>query len=160
MTFVQAILERLKGFDLKVSEDFFIRRLEQGQAIVLLDGLDEVADEEARKGMCQWIHNACTRFSRCPFIITSRFAGYRGKVKLPGTYLELHMRDFGKEEIRRFLHSWYRAVETSLHEDSNYWRTKAQQAAEELYKRIESTKDYLKLAVNPPYVAADCLGTL
>ena len=148
-TFIQAICEQFRDYDLRLSEDFFLNRLRKGQAIVLLDGLDEVADEHSRKQMCQWIDKARTTFSKCPFIVTSRFAGYRGDVKLPGAYFELHMRDFTNTDIRQFLHSWYTAVETALHEDSNYRRTKAQKVAEELYTRIESTKAYLKLAVNP-----------
>jgi len=83
-TFIQTMCEQFIDYDLKLSEAFFIDRLENGRAIVLLDGLDEVADENARKKMCGWIHRARTRFGKCPFIITSRFAGYRGDVKLPG----------------------------------------------------------------------------
>jgi len=148
-TFIKTICEQFHDYDLQLSEAFFLDRLEKGRAIVLLDGLDEVADEKARKQMCQWIDRSRTRFRRCPFIVTSRFAGYRGDVRLPGAYLELHMQDFTKKDIRQFLHSWYTTVETTLHEDNNYWRTEAQRSAEELYNRIESTEAYLKLATNP-----------
>ena len=147
--FVEAICARFREHQLNLSQDFFCNRLESGKAIVLLDGLDEVADEEARKQMCHWIDDARTAFSKCPFIVTSRFAGYRGDVKLPGPYLELHMQPFSKQDIQQFLHSWYTTVEVSLHEDSNYWRTQAQQAAAELYQRIEGAEAYGKLAKNP-----------
>jgi formylglycine-generating enzyme required for sulfatase activity len=148
-TFIEAVCEQFRGYGLKLKEEFFINRLEDGKGIVLFDGLDEVADEKTRKKMCDWIHKVRIRFNKCPFIITSRFAGYRGDVKLPGTYLELSMLDFSKNDIRQFLHSWYTAVETSVHEDTNQWRTSAQKSAEELYGRIEGSKAYLDLAVNP-----------
>jgi len=148
-TFIQNICEQFHDYDLKLSEPFFLDRLEKGRAIVLLDGLDEVADETARKQMCQWIDKSRTRFRRCPFIVTSRFAGYRGDVRLPGSYLELNMQDFSKKDIRQFLHSWYTTVETTIHEDNNFWRTEAQKSAEELYNRIAGSEAYLKLAINP-----------
>ena len=87
-TFIKTICEQFHDYDLKLSEAFFLDRLEKGRAIVLLDGLDEVADEKARKQMCQWIDKSRTRFNRCPFIVTSRFAGYRGEVRLPVRPLE------------------------------------------------------------------------
>lgn len=148
-TFIQNICAQFQDYDLKLSEAFFLDRLEKGRAIVLLDGLDEVADESARKQMCGWIDKSRTRFRRCPFIVTSRFAGYRGEVRLPGAYLELHMQDFTKKDIRQFLHRWYTTVEITLHENNNYWRTEAEKSAEELYNRIIGNEAYLKLAINP-----------
>ncbi|RQW04567.1 NACHT domain-containing protein, partial [candidate division KSB1 bacterium] len=148
-SFLQNICRQLEGLDLGLSEEFFKEKLDKGHAIVLLDGLDEVADEAARKAMCLWIDNAWVRFRKCRFIITSRFAGYRGDVRLPGTYLELNMQDFSLKDVQQFLHSWYKAVEVALNEDSNYWRTQARNAAEELYKRIEGNPTYQKLAINP-----------
>ncbi|MBN2011702.1 SUMF1/EgtB/PvdO family nonheme iron enzyme [candidate division KSB1 bacterium] len=147
---IDAICHHLRDYDLKLSEAFFKDRLEHGRAIILLDGLDEVADEQARKQMCQWIHKKVRMpYGKCPLIVTSRFTGYRGDVRLPGAYMELHMRDFATDDIRNFLHSWYRAVETTLNEDSNYWRTKAQESANALYKRINVSDTYLALAANP-----------
>ncbi|RQW04556.1 NACHT domain-containing protein, partial [candidate division KSB1 bacterium] len=148
-SFVKNICRQVNGYNLNLSEDFFRDRLENGRAIVLLDGLDEVADELARKEMCKWIDRARIGFSHSRFIITSRFSGYRGDVRLPGTYLELHMMDFSLDEVQQFLHSWYAAVETGLNEDNNYWRTRAQNAAEELYNRIAGYKAYEALAINP-----------
>jgi hypothetical protein len=148
-SFLKSICRQVEGYDLNLSEAFFRDRLERGKAIVLLDGLDEVADETARKEMCQWIHRARLGFGKCPFIVTSRFSGYRGDVRLPGTYLELNMLDFSLDDVQQFLHGWYKAVETALHDDSNIWRTRAMNAAEELYTRLAENETYQKLAINP-----------
>ena len=59
------------------------------------------------------------------------------------------MLDFSLDDVQQFLHSWYAAVETGLNEDNNYWRTRAQNAAEELSGRIAGNKNYEKLAINP-----------
>ncbi|RQW02253.1 NACHT domain-containing protein, partial [candidate division KSB1 bacterium] len=148
-SFTQSICRQVREYNLYVSEEFFRDRLEKGRAILLLDGLDEVADEASRIKMCEWIHKAQRGFSKCPFIITSRFSGYRGEVRLPGTYLELNMLDFTLEDVQQFLHSWYTAVEIGLNEDNNYWRTRARNAAAELYGRIAGNANYVKLAINP-----------
>ncbi len=70
-------------------------------------------------------------------------------MRLPGAYLELHMQDFTKKDIRQFLHSWYTTVETTIHEDNNFWRTEAKRSAEQLYNRLADTEAYLNLAINP-----------
>jgi formylglycine-generating enzyme required for sulfatase activity len=148
-TLCNALFKQFKGYDLDLSKELFRDRLENGRAILLLDGLDEVADEKTRVEMCRWIDKLHHTFSKCPLIVTSRFSGYRGDVRLPGHYLELNMLDFTKDDIIRFLHGWYTAVEITQHEDNNLWRTCAQNAADELTKRLEDNADYLKLAVNP-----------
>jgi len=43
--FIEALCSQFHGYALKLSESFFIDHLEKGKAIVLLDGLDEVADK-------------------------------------------------------------------------------------------------------------------
>ena len=47
-----------------------------GQAIFLIDGLDEIADPATRKGLGQAILDGMNRSPRCRFLITSRIVGF------------------------------------------------------------------------------------
>lgn len=78
-----SILDYIQQFttkDLSVSGDltgFFEYFLENGNALILLDGLDEVADIAQRYKVVEKIEAFLSQFEQCPTIITSRPAGYR-----------------------------------------------------------------------------------
>lgn len=50
--------------------------LTSGQALVLIDGLDEVSDENLRNALCRAIWQGMSRYPRARWIITSRIVGY------------------------------------------------------------------------------------
>lgn len=134
-----------------VSKEAVEKLLEQGNGVILLDGLDEVADETARIRTCKWIDKARKRFSRTRFVVTSRFAGYLGKSRLEGNCLELSIQDFTDDEIETFLIGWFETVESLLHPgpDENRWKEKGRQTALMLVERINKSGHIQKLAVNP-----------
>lgn len=134
-----------------LSEELLLDALDHSPCIVLLDGLDEVADEGARVKTCQWIDRARKKWANTIFVITSRFAGYMGRSRLELACLELAIQDLPLEEAEAFLIRWFETVEMALHPDDNEKarRTKGEKAAKELIEVIRE-KDYLKaLAVNP-----------
>lgn len=125
--------------------------LESGRSIILLDGLDEVADERTRIKICQWIDEARIRFAKTRFVITSRFAGYLGKSRLEGNCLELSIQDFTEQEVKAFLIRWFESVETIIHagEDDTLWKERGREEALTLFKRISESEHIRKLAVTP-----------
>lgn len=134
-----------------ISEDHVKELLENGRGIILLDGLDEVANEETRIRTCKWIDKARKRYVRTKFLITSRYAGYMGKSRLEGALLELSIQDFTPHEVREFLVRWFEAVEVALHlgDDERQWRKKGREKALALVDRIDKSKHLVRLAVNP-----------
>ncbi|MFC2155126.1 NACHT domain-containing protein [Acidobacteriota bacterium] len=136
----------------KISRKDFENLLQAGRGIVLLDGLDEVADEKTRIKTCKWIDDARKVLVNTPFIITSRFAGYLGKNQLKNTVLQLSIRDFSPAEVKAFLLRWFETVEVALHPgDANeeIWRERGREQALELVKNINASAHVRKLAVNP-----------
>ncbi len=125
--------------------------LKNGEAIILLDGLDEVADRERRIETCKWIDDARGQFPRTRFVITSRFAGYMEKSRLDGGVMELSIQDFTLEEIQTFLTRWFESVEVALHPgaEEGEWREKGREDAIKLIKDIVDLDYLMKLAKNP-----------
>ena len=147
---LENILAPLEKHQLKLDAKFFEPYLRDGNAILLLDGLDEVPTEEKRQQVSQWIHHqAHLAFPRCPVVVTSRFSGYRGVAVLSGHYLRLEIQDYQLTQVKQFLENWLTAVETHVHEDSKHWRTHALQKAGDLFHRLETTPALRELAVNP-----------
>ncbi len=134
-----------------ISDDAFNKLLDDGRGIILLDGLDEVANEEMRIKTCGWIDRARRKYPDTSFIITSRYAGYLGKSRLKGSVLELSIQDFTIDEMREFLINWFSSVEVGLHpgKDEAKWEKKGRDGALLLLERITKSEHIKKLAVNP-----------
>ncbi len=67
------------------------QQLARGHCLILLDGLDEVADPEARRQMVDWVQRQIETYSDNRFIITSRPFGYRSNPLSGVTVLEVRL---------------------------------------------------------------------
>jgi formylglycine-generating enzyme required for sulfatase activity len=136
--------------DFNISPDNASKALSAGKAIALLDGLDEVANEDKRIKTCKWIDRAQQRYPDAWFIVSSRFAGYTGESRLEGSALELAIQDFTIDEAGEFLVRWFEAVETGLHPgDEEQWGRKGREEAGKLLDRIRKSEHLIKIAVTP-----------
>jgi hypothetical protein len=84
------------------------QQLDQGRAIVMMDGLDEVADPIARKVVADWVNRQMLEFPRCSFILTSRPGGYRDN-PLEAVELVAEVERFTAIQVRQFALQWFLA---------------------------------------------------
>ncbi len=130
-------------------EDFFDKALRDGRCLVLLDGLDEVADEAERRAMSEWVDRLVTVYPDNRYIVTSRPPGY-DSAPLENGFTVVRIRDFTDTEIRQFATNWCLAVELAAQgADNPTARRKADEAARDLVGAIETNPAIRKLAVNP-----------
>jgi len=129
--------------------DFFERSLRSGHCLVLLDGLDEVADEAERRRMSEWVDLLVTIYPDNRYIVTSRPPGYES-APLENGFTVLRIRDFTGAEIRQFASNWCLAVELAARgEDNPTIRRWARETAQDLVAAIEANDAIRVLAVNP-----------
>jgi HEAT repeat protein len=87
------------------------QRLEDGSVLLLLDGLDEVtvgSPEEAEAvyhRTTEGINRLATRYPKCPMVVTSRRAGWKGL--LAPTFIVTSVLDFSWEDIQHFINNWF-----------------------------------------------------
>lgn len=130
--------------------DFFSVYLEKGQAVVLLDGMDEVADAGLRQRVARLIEKFAARFGDARFVVTSREVGYDGPARIGAEFGLAKVRDFTSQEVRRFVQDWTRVVETGLAGEGTADILRlAQQQADKLIRAIESSPRVAELAINP-----------
>jgi hypothetical protein len=89
--------------------EWFERQLSSGGCIVLLDGLDEVANERDRVRVSAWVDKQITAYPHSFFIVTSRPQGYRDAPLTRAHVLETQ--PFGIEQVSVFIRNWYLANE-------------------------------------------------
>jgi hypothetical protein len=133
---------------------FFESRLKAGQCLVLLDGLDEVADQTERVQMAGWVDQQVSIYPRNRFIVTSRPAGY-DTAALENGFTRLEVQDFSQADIEQFCRNWCLAVELAgpgAAENggrAEAARRRAETAGADLIQAIGRNSDVQALAVNP-----------
>lgn len=139
-----------KNQEINLPEDFFRGPLEAGQAVILLDGMDEMADVTLRQRMAHLIEKFAVRYPDARFVVTSREAGYTGAARIGEKFGLARVRELTTAEVRRFLLDWTRVVETTLAgSDASEVLALADRQARGLISAIETNPRVAELAVNP-----------
>ena len=120
---------------------FFEHWLEDGRALILLDGLDEVAESSKRYDVVRRINNFLGQFDRNRAIITSRPAGYKRDFFCTEEFPHYQMQRFDDEKISAFINNCY---------DSRFKdRAEAERRKESLQKALDDNDRIKLLARNP-----------
>ena len=107
-----ALEETVARVDPALDAATFSRELLRRQPLlILIDGLDEVADEAQRAKVSRWVEEAVRQQEESRFVVTCRYAGYRGDAQLQQRFLRFDVEELEEEQARRFIGAWYRAVE-------------------------------------------------
>ncbi|MCP4655454.1 MAG: NACHT domain-containing protein, partial [bacterium] len=96
------------------SEEFLEKILDNGRAVLLLDGLDEVGSAADRESMRERVQAFCRLYPKVPALVTSRIAGYDDAPLPPagaGGFVHLVLAPFTDEDLRRFVSHWYAVQE-------------------------------------------------
>ncbi|KST65567.1 HEAT repeat domain-containing protein [Mastigocoleus testarum] len=143
-----SILEFIRQFaisNLQVKQPpppgFFEYWLEDGKALILLDGLDEVANPGKRYEIVNRIECFLEQFPSNKTIITSRPAGYRQDFFHTDEFPHYQLQLFDERKIKEFTQKWYQ----SRFQDP----TEATRRQESLQKALAEQKRIQELARNP-----------
>jgi formylglycine-generating enzyme required for sulfatase activity/energy-coupling factor transporter ATP-binding protein EcfA2 len=104
------ITHRLRGTIGRLPADFFERLLSGGHpCMLLLDGLDEVADETERRLVSAEVQNLVDSGDAAQIIVTSRTRAYRGQSRLADFRVALVLPMTG-EQVAQLVKQWCSAV--------------------------------------------------
>ncbi len=123
----------------KVSRDVVERLLDEGKALILLDGLDEVKKEDDRR-VKQDIDKFSRDWLRNRFAITCRIAAREYQFE---KFTEVEVADFDDKQIATFVNNWF--------------REKDPLKAELLMEKLRCNKPIKELARTPLLLALLCL---
>ncbi len=143
------LLQSLRNHKLELPRDFFDEYLENGKGVLLLDGLDEVADPDLRARVARLVEAFTLAYPQCRFVVTSRVVGYSGPARLQADYVTTTVQDFTLDDIRQFLLHWHRLVaigQMGVGEDAENF---AKSQTGQLLQSIQANERVRDLAINP-----------
>ncbi|MDQ3762484.1 MAG: HEAT repeat domain-containing protein, partial [Actinomycetota bacterium] len=107
-TFLDLIdyLHATEGLGLpKSMVDSYLRQ--DGRAVVIFDGLDELFDPQLRDMVTRQIAEFAARYPRARIVVTSRVIGYQRTVLDAAGFAHYMLQDFGPGQIEAFVTCWY-----------------------------------------------------
>jgi hypothetical protein len=97
--------------------------LKQGQALILLDGFDEIPPEH-RPRVSHWIHRQMRQYAQSVFILTSRPAGYRDYTAQKPA-IPIFVKRFNPQQQADFIRRWYLCQEKCVRSERQLHQAKA-----------------------------------
>ncbi len=129
--------------------ELFDTVIERGQALILLDGLDEVQKERPRLVEKVETFAAEAVEKGCGLVVTSRIVGYRSAPFSPLGWSLYTLLDFDRAAIELFAQKWCLAFEKSTLGDTPEARQAAEGERSDLLKALDANPGVQKLASNP-----------
>jgi len=139
----------LKNAQIELPEDFFAEWLNTGNTVILLDGLDEVADPELRQRVSRLVENFARACPNCRYVVTSRIKGYTGAARLGEEFKLTTVQDFNMDDVRQFLGNWHRLVATGQMGPGASAEAHAREQTAQLIAAIRENDRIRELAINP-----------
>jgi hypothetical protein len=143
----------------RLPEGWLEKTLRSGKAILLWDGLDEVADLKERDKVAKWLDRAIesAEWRSNISLVTARPAGYQGApLDRPQV---LVVQPFGFEDTQRFIRQWYHASEvvSSGNKDDPVVRRRAADEARRLLTALQDNPRLGDLTSNPLLLTMICM---
>lgn len=135
---------------LKPPDGWFEKQLKAGKCLVLLDGLDEVAQVSQRRAVSAWVDRQIANYPRAHFVLTARPQGYTD-APLERADVVLEVQPFDAAQVWRFVENWYLANEimsSGGRLDAGV-RRRALDEAKDLMRRLRAVPALSALTVNP-----------
>lgn len=142
-------LRALANERITLPETFFDEWLTNGNAVILLDGLDEVADPDLRRRIARLVENFTGAYGECRYVVTSRIVGYSGTARLGEGYATTTVRDFTLADVQQFLLNWHRLVAIGQMGAGASAEAYAIAQTRQLVQAIEANERIRDLAINP-----------
>ncbi len=128
-----------------LDEDFFRQKIESGQAMILLDGLDEAPGRVERESIVRLFEHATTAYGPCRFVVTTRPRAYEGEAVLSG-FRRAEIEPLTPEAIDTFLQHWCEGLYQG--------GVDAERHRGELTEALRSRPEIRRMASNPVMLTA------
>ena len=146
------LAQQCRDAEVDFDRDFWQEKLEHGAALLLLDGLDEVADLKLRERVFRIFADA-EKHWKAFMVVASR--PFRTEELRQRGFLVAVVEPFRKEQIQRFLTAWVTALYDENHQKA--LTGQAERYRQSLQEAILSRPAVRQLAANPVMLTSLCV---
>ena len=136
-TLLVYITQLAQGYGIQLSE--MTKILKHGRALILLDGVDEIKEEDSRR-VLQQIYELTSQFERNQFVITCRIAAQEYHFD---NFTEVEISDFDLQQIGNFASNWFSVIDPVK--------------SERFMQKLQENESIQELANNPLLLTLLCL---
>ncbi|RCJ26638.1 hypothetical protein A6S26_14690 [Nostoc sp. ATCC 43529] len=150
LTYLQERIPRKYSLD-NIPEGFFDYWLKQGKAVILLDGLDEIADQNKQREVARHLSYFVTnnKYVQNRVIITSRPAEYKRDFFETPKFPHYFILPFDESKINLFIDRWY---------NTRFSDSEESQRRQSSLKELLNKQERIKILVeNPLLLTLVCL---
>uniref|UniRef100_UPI000F549E32 NACHT domain-containing protein n=1 Tax=Okeania hirsuta TaxID=1458930 RepID=UPI000F549E32 len=134
-------LEKGSGIICQLPQQELHAKLQNGDAIVMFDGLDEVFDPAKREEIITEIHRFTNVYKNVRVIVTSRVIGYQPQKLRDAEFNHFMLQDLQEEQIEDFMQRWHNLT----YQDE----AERERKRERLKRAIKDSSAIKELAGNP-----------
>jgi hypothetical protein len=148
-SFLDCLNGYFENLNIDLPSGFFVSYFETGNCILLLDGLDEIVDSNARQFATMSIETLARRYPTVRIFVTSRIVGYR-EYTLGESFAIHTLVDFDEKQISKFLYNFIKSAEIATSsDDGEVDEDRVKQSVASLSDAILSNRYLRELAANP-----------
>ncbi len=130
--------------DADVMRAVILDRIAEGEALLLVDSLDEITDPQVRMMFCQELERTAARYPAAPIVVTSRSVGYRDMPYRMGAGFEHGLiAELTREDKDHFARRWIEVTE------QHQFSAEREKRARELIEALHSNDRIERLTGNP-----------
>jgi hypothetical protein len=126
--------------------DHFLEKLNSGEAVVMLEGLDEAPERHMREHASRLFEHATNEYKKSRFVVTTRPQSYVGGALL-ADFNEARIEPLDEEAVHIFLDRWCRGIYPEN-------RQMAEQHRDELAGALRAVPEIRKMTRNPVMLTA------
>ncbi|MCL2923963.1 MAG: HEAT repeat domain-containing protein, partial [Trichodesmium sp. MAG_R04] len=102
-----SFLEKGSGISCHLPQQEIHAKLQQGDAIMMFDGLDEVFNHAKREEIITDIHRFTNEYKNVRVIVTSRVIGYKSQKLRDAEFYHFMLQDLEEEKVEDFIQRWH-----------------------------------------------------
>ncbi|MFF4217425.1 NACHT domain-containing protein [Streptomyces nondiastaticus] len=133
---------------LPAAQGWVTRRLTEGTALLLIDGVDEVPEADRRRTLT-WVKDLLAAYPDARYVITTRPSAVREGWLADAGFTELELLPMSRGDVISFIDRWHDAAGARHHEPLRAFR-------EALTTAVVTKRDLGMLATNPLMCALIC----
>ncbi|MEM7253285.1 MAG: SUMF1/EgtB/PvdO family nonheme iron enzyme [Pseudomonadota bacterium] len=139
--------------------DYGERLWARGRLLLLLDGLDEISDEQERLRAVQFIKSGLTgaRARQIYTVVSSRFTGYGGDITLGYRFMTFAVRELNGNEVDDLIRLWFREVTPHTDLPLSDARARGEHLCDTLRAPDHSTQQIRVMVSNPLLLTLLCI---